>query len=349
MQSPQEVIRHVAGGKHLTLEQAAVAMEGIMTGQWSNAQIGAYLTALHMKGETKDEIVGSAYVMREKAFHLEVKRRPLLDIVGSGGDGLRTINVSSLAGLIVAAGGVGVAKHGNRAMTGQCGAADVLEGLGLAIDISPADAMRGIDENGFAFLFAPHFHQSMKYAVAPRKEIGISSIFNHLGPLTNPARTELNLLGVNQRRNTHRFTEVLIGLGCPHSMVVHGHDGMDEITITGETYVVEQREGQVKEYAITPEEFGIPRVPIGTLVMQDKAAAIRNAQALLRAEAPKPHEDLVVLNAGAGLYLGGKAKDIKHGVSQAREILHSGAALKLAEKVAAYTLSKRPKPEPAVE
>lgn len=349
MQSPQEVIRHVAGGKNLTLEQAAVAMEGIMTGQWSNAQIGAYLTALHMKGETKDEIVGSAYVMREKAFHLEVKRRPLLDIVGSGGDGLRTINVSSLAGLIVAAGGVGVAKHGNRAMTGQCGAADVLEGLGLAIDISPADAMRGIDENGFAFLFAPHFHQSMKYAVVPRKEIGIPSIFNHLGPLTNPARTELNLLGVNQRRNTHRFTEVLMGLGCHHSMVVHGHDGMDEITITGETYVVEQREGQVKEYTITPEEFGIPRVPIGLLVMPDKATAIRNAQALLQAEAPKPQEDLVVLNAAAGLYLGGKVNGLKHGVSMAREILHSGAALKLAEKVAAYTVSKKPKPEPAVE
>lgn len=349
MQSPQEVIRHVAGGKNLTLEQAAVAMEGIMTGQWSNAQIGAYLTALHMKGETKDEIVGSAYVMREKAFHLEVKRRPLLDIVGSGGDGLRTINVSSLAGLIVAAGGVGVAKHGNRAMTGQCGAADVLEGLGLAIDISPADAMRGIDENGFAFLFAPHFHQSMKYAVAPRKEIGIPSIFNHLGPLTNPARTELNLLGVNQRRNTHRFTEVLMGLGCHHSMVVHGHDGMDEITITGETYVVEQRDGQVKEYVITPEEFGIPRVPIGLLVMPDKATAIRNAQALLQAEAPKPQEDLVVLNAAAGLYLGGKVNGLKQGVSMAREILHSGAAHKLAEKVAAYTVSKKPKPEPAVE
>lgn len=346
MQSPQEVIRHVAAGQHLTLEQAAVAMEGIMTGQWSNAQIGAYLTALHMKGETKDEIVGSAYVMREKAFHLEVRRRPLLDIVGSGGDGLRTINVSSLAALVVAAGGVGVAKHGNRAMTGQCGAADVLEGIGLAIDISPADAMRGIDENGFAFLFAPHFHQSMKYAVTPRKEIGIPSIFNHLGPLTNPARTELNLLGVNQRRNAQRFTEVLIGLGCPHSLVVHGHDGMDEITNTGETYMVEQKEGHVTEFLVTPEEFGLQRVPIGQLVMADKPTAIRSALAVLHGEAPKPHEELVLLNAAAGLYLGGKAKDLKQGVSVAREILHSGAALKLAERVSAYTVSKKPKPEP---
>jgi anthranilate phosphoribosyltransferase len=349
MQSPQEVIRHVAGGQHLTMEQAAVAMEGIMTGQWSNAQIGAYLTALHMKGETKDEIVGSAYVMREKAFHLEVKRRPLLDIVGSGGDGLRTLNVSSLAALVVAAGGVGVAKHGNRAMTGQCGAADALEGIGFTIDISPADAMHGIDQNGFAFLFAPHFHQSMKYAVTPRKEIGIPSIFNHLGPLTNPARTELNLLGVNQKRNAQRFTEVLIGLGCKHSLVVHGYDGMDELTTTGETLVVEQREGKITESVVTPEQLGLERAPIGDLVMADKATAIRSAQAVLHGEAPKAHEDLVVLNAAAGLYLGGKTKDLKHGVALARELLRSGAALKLVERVAAYTLSKKPQPEPNVE
>jgi anthranilate phosphoribosyltransferase len=348
MQSPQEIIRHVAGRKDLTLEQAAVAMEGIMTGQWTHAQIGAYLTALHMKGETKDEIVGSAYVMREKAFHLEVKRRPLLDIVGSGGDGLRTLNVSSLAALVTAAGGVGVAKHGNRAMTGLCGAADVLEGLGLAIDLSPADAMRGIDENGFAFLFAPHFHQSMKYAVAPRKEIGVPSIFNHLGPLTNPARTELNLLGVNQRQNVRRFTEVLIGLKCPHSLVVHGHDGMDEMTVTGETFVMEQRDGAIREFVVTPEDYGVQRAPIAQLVVADKPAAVRAAQAVLRGEAPTPHADLVALNAGAGLYLGGKAKSIQDGVSLAREIIRSGAALKLAEKVAAYTQAKTPKPEPPV-
>jgi anthranilate phosphoribosyltransferase len=346
MQSPQEVIRHVAAGHNLTQDQAAVAMEGIMTGQWTHAQIGAYLTALFMKGETKDEIVGSAYVMRAKAFHLDVKRRPLLDIVGSGGDGLRTLNVSSLAGLTAAAAGVAVAKHGNRAMTGQCGSADVLEGLGLAIDISPADALRGIEENGFAFLFAPHFHQSMKHAVTPRKEIGIPSIFNHLGPLTNPAGPEFSLIGVNQRQNVLRFTEVLIGLGCPRSLIVHGHDGMDEITTTGETYAAEQQGGRIREFVLTPEEFGMGRVPIGQLVLADKPAAIRMARAFLAGEAPKPHEDLVLLNAGAGIYLGGKADSIQEGVSLAREAVHSGAARKLAEKVAAYTQAKRPKPEP---
>jgi anthranilate phosphoribosyltransferase len=347
MQTPQDVIRHVAQRKHLSLEEAAVAMEGIMTGQWTHAQIGSYLTALHMKGESKDEIVGSAYVMRAKAFHLELKHRPLLDIVGSGGDGLRTVNVSTLSGLICAAAGVRVAKHGNRAMTGQCGAADVLEGLGLAIDISPADALRGVDENGFGFLMAPHFHQSMKHAVAPRREIGIPSIFNHLGPLTNPAATEFSLIGVNQAQNTKRFTEVLIGLGSQRSLVVHGADGMDEITTTGESHAVEQAGGAVSEFTLKPEQFGMRRALPQQLVLQDKAAAIAMAKAVLAGDAPKEHEDLVVLNAGAGLYVGGKAKTIADGVELARGTLRSGSALKLLQRVAAYTQAKLPKPEPA--
>jgi anthranilate phosphoribosyltransferase len=347
MQTPQEVIRHVAQRQHLSQDQAAVAMEGIMTGQWTHAQIGSYLTALYMKGESKDEIVGSAYVMRAKAFHLELKFRPLLDIVGSGGDGLRTVNVSTLAGLICAAAGVRVAKHGNRAMTGQCGAADVLEGLGLALDISPADALRGVDENGFGFLLAPHFHQSMKHAIAPRREIGIPSIFNHLGPLTNPAATEFSLIGVNQAQNTRRFTEVLIGLGSLRSIVVHGADGMDEITTTGETHAVEQAAGTVTEYTLTPEQFGLTRAALEQLTLPDKAAAIAMAKAVLAGDAPRVHEDLVVLNAGAGLYLGGKAKTIAAGVELARGTLRSGAALKLLQRVAAYTHAKVPKPEPA--
>jgi anthranilate phosphoribosyltransferase len=302
-----------------------------------------------MKGESKDEIVGSAYVMRSKAFHLELKHRPLLDIVGSGGDGLRTVNVSTLSGMICAAAGVPVAKHGNRAMTGQCGSADVLEGLGVAIDISPADALRGVDENGFGFLMAPHFHQSMKHAIAPRREIGIPSIFNHLGPLTNPAATEFSLIGVNQEKNTQRFTEVLIGLGSQRSLVVHGADGMDEITTTGETHAVEQKAGVVSEFTLKPEQFGMQRVAAAQLTLPDKAAAIAMAKAVLAGDAPRHHEDLVVLNAGAGLYVGGKAKSIADGVELARTTLKSGAARKLLERVVAYTLAKLPKPEPAAE
>jgi anthranilate phosphoribosyltransferase len=341
MQTAQEVIRHVSSGRDLSLEQAAVAMEGIMTGEWTHSQIGAYLTALHMKGETRDEIVGSAYVMRSKAFRLEVKRRPLLDIVGSGGDALKTINVSTLSGLVCAGAGVSVAKHGNRAMTGMCGSADILEGLGVEINISPADAIRGVEQNGFAFLFAPHFHQSMKHAVTPRKEIGIPSIFNHLGPLTNPVGPEFHLLGVNQKQNLRRFTDVLVGLENPRSMVVHGHDGMDELTITGESQVMEQDRGQVKEYAIAPEDFGIERVELSELTIPDKESAIRLADAFLRGHAPKPHENLVLLNAGAGLYVAGKAPSIKEGLELAHETVHSGAARNVLDKVVAYTQSKR--------
>ncbi|MDH4247138.1 MAG: anthranilate phosphoribosyltransferase [Deltaproteobacteria bacterium] len=341
MRTPQEVIRHVSAGKDLTQDQAAVVMEGIMTGEWTPAQIGAYLTALHMKGETKDEITGSAYVMREKAFHLEVKRRPLVDIVGSGGDALGTLNVSTLSGLICAGAGVSVAKHGNRAMTGMCGSADILEGLGLTLNISPADAVHGVDVNGFTFLFAPHFHQSMKHAVGPRKDIGIPSIFNHLGPLTNPLRAERYVLGVNRRENTVRFTEVLAGLGCQHSLVVHGADGMDEITLTGPSTVVEQREGKTSQYEIKPEDFGMKRVELQALKLPDKATAILTARSVLEGKGPAHQENLVLMNAGAGIYVGGKAPSLAEGIGVARETLKSGAALRVLERVVAYTQERK--------
>ncbi|MCZ6556931.1 MAG: anthranilate phosphoribosyltransferase [SAR324 cluster bacterium] len=342
MESPQEFIRSVSQQTDLSREQSAAAMEGIMNGDWTPAQIAAYLTALSMKGETLEEIVGGAQVMRAKAFSGEVQNRPLVDPVGSGGDGLRTINVSTLAGLIAAGAGASVAKHGNRAMSGQCGSADVLEGLGVELEIPAEDAIRGIDEIGFAFLFAPVFHQSMRHAIGPRREIGIPSIFNYLGPLTNPVAPEAQLVGVNQAQNTTRFTEVLIGLGCKHSMVVHGKDGMDEITNTGETTVVEQMDGKIAEYELTPENFGIERVTHEQLAMPDKEAAIRMGEAVLKGEAPGPHEDLVLLNAAATIYLGGKAASIEEGLKTAREVLRSGAAWQVVERVAAYTQSKKP-------
>ncbi len=341
MESPQDFIRTVAQRTDLTREQSAAAMEGIMSGDWTPAQIAAYLTALSIKGETQEEIVGGAQVMRAKAYSQELKTRPVVDPVGSGGDGLHTVNVSTLAGLIAAGAGVPIAKHGNRAMTGQCGSADVLEGLGIELEIPPAAAIEGIDENGFGFLFAPVFHQSMRHAVGPRREIGIPSIFNYLGPLTNPVAPEAQLIGVNQAQNTKRFTDVLIGLGCGHSMVVYGKDGMDEITNTGETTVVEQRAGAITEYELTPEDFGMERVTPDDLRMPDKEAAIRMGQSVLKGEAPKPHEDLVLLNAAATIYLGGKADSVKEGLAVAREALQSGAAQQVVERVAAYTQSKK--------
>ncbi|MEE8394711.1 MAG: anthranilate phosphoribosyltransferase [bacterium] len=341
LQTPQEFIRTVSLLKDLTRDEAATAMEGIMEGEWTPAQIGAFITALMIKGEAKDEIVGSAQVMRAKAFQMDVRNRPLVDPVGSGGDGLKTINVSTLSGLVAAGAGVVIAKHGNRAMTGQCGSADFLEGIGVCLDIEPADAIRGIDENGFGFLLAPHFHQSMRHAIGPRKEIGIPTIFNHLGPLTNPVAPERQFIGVNRAENTMRFTEVLTGLGCEHSLVVHGRDGMDEITTTGETHVVEQKRGTVKEFQINPEDFAMERVPLSALTVAGKEAAIEMGKAVLEGKAPPEQENLVVLNAAAVIYLGAKAPSIKEGVAVARDTIKSGAAKKVAQRVADFTQSHK--------
>ena len=341
LQTPQEFIRAVSQRKDLSRDEAALAMEGIMEGQWTPAQIGAYITALLMKGESQEEIVGSAQVMRAKAFQMGVKNRPLVDPVGSGGDALKTINVSTLSGLVAAGVGVTIAKHGNRAMTGQCGSADFLQGLGIDLEISPAAAIRGIDENGFGFLLAPVFHQSMKHAIGPRREIGIPTIFNHLGPLTNPVAPECQFIGVNRAQNTSRFTEVLIGLGCRHSLVVHGEDGMDEITTTGSTKIVEQKDGKIESFTVTPEDFGMTRVSVSDLALNGAEAVIEMGKAVLANDAPQTQINLVLLNAGAVIYLGGKAKSINEGVELARESLTSGAAGKVAEKVAAYTQKVR--------
>lgn len=336
--SPQETIRHVAAGNSLTTEQARTAMEGIMGGEWTPAQIAGYLVALHIKGETNEEVLGSAAVMREKAHYEPVQSQPLVDIVGSGGDGLGTINVSTLAGLVAAGAGVAVAKHGNRAMTGQCGSADILEGLGVNLDVAPSAALRGIDENGFAFLFAPHFHPSMKHAVGPRKEIGVPSIFNLLGPLTNPARAQCYVLGVARPENLRRFGEVLRGLGAERSLLVCGGDGMDEITLTGTTRVVEQTQGgELKEYEITPEELGLQRFELDALRVEGREGAVRAARAVLDGEGAPAHEALVLVNAAACITVGGRAKAMTEGLEMARESLRSGAAKRVLEHVAAYT------------
>ncbi|MDH4120674.1 MAG: anthranilate phosphoribosyltransferase [Deltaproteobacteria bacterium] len=338
---PQDIIRQVAAGRHLTVEQAAWAMNGIMGGQWTPAQIGAYLTALHMKGETLDEIVGSARVMREKAFKAPVKNRPLVDTAGTGGDGLRTVNVSTLAALVAAGAGARVSKHGNRAVTGMCGSADILEGLGVNLDISPEDAVGAIDEAGFGFLFAPHFHQSMKHAVAPRKEIGIPSVFNLLGPLTSPLGAEGQLIGVAKPAMARLFTDALMALGTPHSLVVSGADGMDEITNTGETQVLEQRNGKVTAFTLTPEQFGCKRVQVSQLTLKGKEQSIALAKDLLAGKADRATADLVLLNAAAAIYLGGKAQTLEEGFATAKEALESGKAQKVLERLATYTQSKK--------
>ncbi|MDH4225348.1 MAG: anthranilate phosphoribosyltransferase, partial [Deltaproteobacteria bacterium] len=335
MNTPQEIIRHVAGRNNLTVEQAAWAMNGIMSGEWTPAQIGAFLTALHMKGEVLDEIVGSARVMREKAFKAPVDHRPLVDTAGTGGDSLGTVNVSTLAALVAAGAGVRIAKHGNRAITGMCGSADILEGLGASMEIPAQDAVKAIDETGFGFLFAPAFHHSMKFAALPRREIGLRSIFNLLGPLTNPLAAEAQLIGVAKPDMADMFTRALIQLGCPHSMVVSGADGMDEITNTGETRVVEQHNGRVKTFVLTPEEFGCQRVHVDALKLKDKSQAVTEARALLEGRSDPAHTDLVLMNAAATIYLGQGAATLNEGFALAKKSLTGGAALQIMERFAA--------------
>ena len=341
MQTAPEFIRQVSSGQSLTVEQAATAMNGIMKGEWTPAQVGAYLVALRMKGETVEEITGSAQSMRANAFSAQVQNRPVVDTAGSGGDGLHTINVSTLAALIAAGAGVPMAKHGNRAITGQCGSADILEGLGVTIDIPPADAVAGLDENNFTFMFAQHFHPSMRHAIGPRKEIGVPSIFNMLGPLTNPLAAEAQLIGVAVPENTRRFTEVLVGMGCQHSLVVCGADGMDEISLTGPTKVVEQKGGQVSEYTLTPEDFGMRTASVDELRVEGREKVIELGRQLLNNQAPEPHTHLVLMNAAAAIYLGGKAGSVIDALPVAKTALESGAAKQVLDKVVAYTASKK--------
>src|SRR5579859_1841999 len=261
----REAIAHVASGATLSTHQAAETMEVIMTGQATPSQLGAFLTALRLRpgGETVDEIIGLAQVMRDKALrvHLdEDSATRALDTCGTGGDNSGTFNVSTAAGIVAAAAGARVAKHGNRSATSRCGSADVLEALGMKIDLGPDPLARCIQESGFGFMFAPAYHPAMKHVGPTRREIGIRTVFNILGPLTNPARTPYQVLGVPDASLLHKMGHTLLHMGCRHALLVHGEDGLDECSISAPTHICEVRAGDVlREYTITPEEVGLPR------------------------------------------------------------------------------------------
>ena len=254
----QQSIGRVVEGQSLGLEEAAQVMEEIMGGDATPAQFGAFVTALRLKGETPDEIAGMARVMREKALRVSVDGA-LVDTCGTGGDGSGAFNVSTTAAFVAAGAGAKVAKHGNRAMSGACGSADVLEALGVKIDLSPEGVARCLDEVGFGFMFAQRYHPSMRFAAGPRREIGIRTVFNILGPLTNPAGATRHLLGVADPSVGENMARVLGRLGSERALVVHGLDGMDEITLSDETQVWELRDGSVSSYRVSPEDFGLPR------------------------------------------------------------------------------------------
>jgi anthranilate phosphoribosyltransferase len=311
-------------GTHLTADHASAVLDEIMAGRAGEVQTGAFLVALRAKGETVAELVGLARTMRRLAAEVDASRSHLVDTAGTGG-GPSTFNISTAAALVAAGAGCAVAKHGNRSSTSRCGSADLLEALGVTIDLGPDQVANCIDEIGFGFMFAPSYHAAMKHVVPVRKELAVRTIFNFLGPLTNPAGATRQLLGVSDPAYQEVIAEALVGLGCERAMVVRAADGIDEISVAGETRVVEVRDGGTEEWFVRPEELGIPLADLARIAggaPEENAATV--TEVLAGAEGPA--RDVVMLNAGAAILVGGGADDLESGIERARESLDSGAA-----------------------
>lgn len=338
----REAIISVAAGATLSEEEAAAVMEEIMSGVATSSQMGAFLTALRLRpgGETVEEIAGLARVMREKAVrvHLDDGRADhALDTCGTGGDGAGTFNISTGAGIISAAAGASIAKHGNRSATSRCGSADVLEALGARIDLGPEQVARCVHEVGFGFMFAPAYHPAMKYVGPTRREIGIRTVFNILGPLTNPARTRYQVLGVADGSLLRKMGEVMLHLGCRHALIVHGEDGIDECSLGAPTRICEVRSGQeLREYTITPEEVGLSSITDRQAIQGgDPAHNARMLTELLGSYVDTPATDMLCLNAGAALLANEQVASLADGIKLARATLREGKARqKLADVIA---------------
>lgn len=331
----QEALAAVVEGNDLSREQMADIMREVMSGETTDAQIGGLLVGLRVKGETTEEIAGAAQVMRELATPVDVSGPHLVDIVGTGGDGANLFNISTASTFIVAAAGAKVAKHGNRGVSSSSGSSDVLEELGMPLDLAPDQVARSINEVGVGFMFAPAHHSAMRHAIGPRKELGIRTLFNILGPLTNPAGVKRQVLGVFHPALCQPLAEVLKALGSEHAMVVHSDDGLDEISIAAGTQVAELKAGSIDCYHITPEEFSIDRRNLeGLAVNSSRASATLIKEALSGgdSEAASKARDILALNAGAAIYVSGIAATLADGVAMAEDALGGGlAAHKLKE------------------
>jgi len=321
----REIIAKLADGQALTRAEARGVMEEIMSGAATPAQIAAYITALRLRGETAEIIAGSVEAMRARVTPVDAGGGVVVDVVGTGGDGRHTFNISTAAAFVAAGAGAKVAKHGNRNVSSKCGSADVLTALGVNIEQTPAQMGRCLREEGIAFLFAPLLHPAMKYAAGPRREIGIRTIFNILGPLTNPAGARHGLLGVYHPQLVSLIAKAAADLGAQRLFVVHGRDGMDEITITDATLVAEVKDGAIREYEITPEQFGLARAPQAALVggtPEENAVIVREILAGGRG----PRRDIVLLNAAAAIAAAGLAADVAGALPLAARSVDSGAA-----------------------
>lgn len=342
----KENIAKLVDGINLSSQESKAAMQEIMTGNATGAQIAAFLTALRLKGETVEELTAFAQVMRENCCRIQpnVSGR-LIDTCGTGGDKIKTFNISTAAAFVVAGAGVAIAKHGNRSVTSKSGSADVLERLGVNLNMEPASVQTAIEQVGIGFMFAPSFHPAMKYAVAPRKEIGIRTVFNLLGPLTNPACANAQLLGVYNSKLTVPLANALSSLGCEEAMVVHGVDGIDEISTVGKTVISHLKENQVITTEISPKDFGVKQASIEAL---SGGTPEENALVLFKILSGKnanddPKTEVVLVNSAAGIIVGKKADTFSSGMEAARESIRSGSAykkLKMLIKVSGGDLTK---------
>jgi len=323
-----DALRKVVNRENLTQGEAKEAMRVIMKGEATPAQIAGFLVALRMKGETVAEITGFAEAMKESAIKVDTKHRPVVDTCGTGGDRLKTFNVSTVAAFIVAGAGVTVAKHGNRSVTSKAGSADVLEALGFNLQMRPERAKQALDEIGIAFLFAPNFHPAMKHALGPRRELGLRTVFNLLGPIVNPCPLDGQLMGVYEGSLTPTVARVLSNLGVKRAFVVHSLDGMDEISITSATQVSEVKGGEVSTYVVFPEDFGFKRTDPRELEGGNAEENAKLLRLILNNELEGPKRDVVILNAAAAIVAAGVADSIKDAIPIAEESLRSKAALK---------------------
>ena len=332
----KEALHKVINNEDLTYEEALETMKEIMTGEASQIQMAAFLTALRMKGETITEITACAKGMRAVGTHLQPKKE-VLEIVGTGGDEVGTFNISTTSAFVVAAAGLPVAKHGNRSISSKSGAGDVLEALGVNISADPAVVEKCVETVGIGFMFAPHFNPAMKYVGPVRKQLGIRTVFNILGPLSNPSRARAMLVGVYSPALTEVIAGTMMNLGVERGMVVSGEDNMDEITLTGETTVSEIKDGKVTTYTITPEQFGLKRCEIAKLQGGDGAVNAQITRDILSGKEQGPKREIVLLNAGAALYIGKKADSIADGIALAAKTIDSGAAVRTLEAMVQAT------------
>lgn len=329
-------IKAVTERQNLSVSDMTTVMREIMTGGATPAQIGGFLIGLRMKGETIEEITAAAQVMRELVLPVKVHDTHLIDIVGTGGDGTHTFNISTVSAFVVAAVGGKVAKHGNRSVSSSSGSADVLEALGVKISLSAEQVAQCINEVGMGFMFAPHYHNAMKHAIAPRKEMGVRTIFNLLGPLTNPAMTPNLLIGVYHVDWVKPIAQVMQQLGSYHVLVVHAEDGLDEISIAAPTQVAELRHDIIKTYVISPESLGLSRASLDSIRVNNVAESVQIIQDVLDNK-PFPARDTVLLNAGAAIYTANLTDTLEQGIRHAHGVLRNGEARKKLEALIEFT------------